>query len=87
MKNQNAIIAMLAIMSIAALAGVFTVQIADAQLPSLSVGTGGVEIESEEFDLLGAGPDFENGVDLVAREFGLGLSVQPAEVSIIPLGR
>jgi hypothetical protein len=86
MMHQNAITAILAILSIAALAGVFTVQIADAQLPSLSVGTGGVKVESEEF-LLGAGPDFENGVDLVAREFGLGLSAQPAEVSIIPLGR
>ena len=81
MKNQNAIIAMLAILSIAALVGAFTVQIADAQLPSLSVGTGGVEVESEEF-FLGAGPDFENGVDLVTREFGL--SAQPGDVLIIP---
>jgi hypothetical protein len=51
MIHRNATIAMLAIMSIAALAGVFTVQTVDAQLPSLSVGTGGVEAESEEFDL------------------------------------
>jgi hypothetical protein len=84
MINQNAIIAMLAILSMAAFVEVFTVQVAVAQLPSLSVGPRGVEIESEEF-FLGAGPDSENGVDLVTREFGL--SAQPAEVSIIPLGR
>jgi hypothetical protein len=51
MNNQKAIIAMLAIMSIAALAGVFTVQVADAQIPFLDVGADGVRFQTEEFGL------------------------------------
>jgi hypothetical protein len=49
MSHQNAIIAILAILSIAALVGVFTVQVADAQLPRLSVGADGVRFQTEEF--------------------------------------
>lgn len=51
MYHQTAIMAMLAIMSIAALVGVFTVQVADAQLPSLSVGERGVSVLTEGVDL------------------------------------
>jgi hypothetical protein len=51
MHHQTAIMAMLAITSIAALVGVFTVQVADAQLPSLSVSERGVGVLTEELDL------------------------------------
>jgi hypothetical protein len=64
MIHQNATIAMLAILSIAALVGVFTVQAADAQLPSLSVSRDGVGVETEEFGL-SAEP---GGVLIVPRE-------------------
>ena len=87
MSHQNAIIAMLTILSIAALAGVFTVQVADAQLPRLDVSGQGVGVQTEEFILsaeplgdvdvgteeflLTAGPRAENGVLFDTREFGI----------------
>ncbi|MDQ3840853.1 MAG: hypothetical protein M3297_16495 [Thermoproteota archaeon] len=55
MDHQNAIVAMLAILSIAALVGVFTVQVADAQLPRLSVSAEGVGVQAEEL-FLDVGP-------------------------------
>jgi hypothetical protein len=71
MKNQNAIIAMLAIMSIAALAGVFSVQVADAQLPTLGVSPrGGVNVLSEELGRLSVS---DTGVGLLTEEFFLGV--------------
>jgi hypothetical protein len=98
MKNQSAIIAMLAILSIAALVGVFTVQVADAQLPRLSVGATGLEVETEEFDIfagerglgivteeftLEAGPRAEpDGVRLDTEEFGL--SANPSGIFLDP---
>jgi hypothetical protein len=67
MYHQNAIIAMLVIMSIAALTGVFTVQVADAQLPSLTVSARGVSVGTEEFGLNADAA----GVQLRTEEFGL----------------
>ncbi len=72
---------MLAILSIAALVGVFTVQVAGAQIPFLDVGARGVEVESEEF-VLDAGPRAENGVQFNTREFGLG--ADPSGVFLDP---
>jgi hypothetical protein len=80
MKNQNAIIAMLAILSMAALAGVFSVQVADAQLPFLSVNTEGVGVQTEELSL-GVGP--EGGVIADTEEFSLRADPQ-GSVSLIP---
>jgi hypothetical protein len=65
MNHQSAIMAMLAIMSIAALVGVFTVQVADAQLPQLSVSGQGVRLITEEFAL---SADPENGVQIFPTE-------------------
>jgi hypothetical protein len=65
MNHQNAIIAMLAILSIAALVGVFTVQVAAAELPRLSVSAQGVGLQTEEF-FLGADP--VRGVEIFPTE-------------------
>jgi hypothetical protein len=77
MNHQSAIIAMLAILSIAALVA-FTVQVADAQLPFLSVGTDGVRFQTEEFDLSAEA----TGVQFFTDEFGLiadgsGVNIRP----------
>ena len=69
---------MLAILSIAALVGAFTVQVADAQLPFLSVGTDGVRFQTEEFDLSAEA----TGVQFFTDEFGLiadgsGVNIRP----------
>jgi hypothetical protein len=80
MNHQNAIIAMLAILSIAALVGVFTVQVADAQLPRLSVNTEGVGVQTEEL-FLDVGP--ETGVIAETEEFDLTATPQ-GSVSLIP---
>jgi hypothetical protein len=65
MMHQNAITAILAILSIAALAGVFTVQVADAQLPRLDVSGQGVGVQTEEFGLIAD----TRGVDVESEEF------------------
>jgi hypothetical protein len=80
MNHQNAIIAMLAILSIAALVGVFTIQVADAQLPRLSVNTEGVGVQTEEL-FLDVGP--ETGVIAETEEFDLTATPQ-GSVSLIP---
>ena len=80
MKNQNAIIAMLAILSMAALAGVFTVQVADAQLPRLSVSDRGVRVATEEF---GLGADPLTGVRAITEDFALRADPR-GSVSILP---
>ncbi len=81
MNHQNAIIAILAIMSIAALVGVFTVQVADAQLPRLSVSTEGVGVQTEEL-FLNVGP--ETGVIADTDEFSL-TATPRGSVSLIPI--
>jgi hypothetical protein len=67
MSHRNAIIAMLAIMSISALVGVFTVQVADAQLPSLSISERGVAVLNEELDFFAGA----SGVIAQTEVFGL----------------
>ncbi len=68
MIHQNAILAMLVILSTAALAGVFTVQVADAQLPRLSVDASGVGVLTEELDLRA---DARGVVIFQTEEFGV----------------
>jgi hypothetical protein len=83
MIHQNAITAILAILSIAALAGVFTVQIADAQLPFLSVDDSGVGFQSEELRFSVRG-QLEEGVPLRMLTEEFDLAVLPTGVAIIP---
>ena len=88
---------MFAILSMAALAGVFSVQVADAQLPNLSVNTEGVGVRTEELLLdvrpetgvranteeFDLGVDPRSGVDADTEEFGLTATPQ-GSVSLIP---
>jgi hypothetical protein len=96
MIHQNAIIAMLAILSIAAVVGVFTVQVADAQLPRLSVSAEGVVAQTEEFgliaDTIGVGVATEEfilsadplgEVDLATEEFALSADGRDGRVGLI----
>jgi hypothetical protein len=90
MSHQNAIIVMLAIISIAALAGVFSVQVADAQLPRLDVSGQGVRFQTEEF---GVGAFSEGDVEFATEEFGLnadtigvGVVTEDIFLGIDPLG-
>jgi hypothetical protein len=90
MIHQNAVIAMLAILSIAAFVGVFSVQVADAQIPQLSVSRDGVRFQTEEF---GVSADSEGDVEFATEEFGLnadtigvGVVTEDVFLGIDPLG-
>ena len=84
---------MLAILSIAALAGVFTVQVADAQLPRLDVSGQGVRFQTEEFLLSADASGPSPGVGAQTEEFGfiadtigVGVSTEDFVLSADPLG-